>query len=106
MQLHVHDHPSLENAIISIRFRYPAGFALAFRPYADPAVKVIAVNYREDGDKVPRFMAEHDVHYTVVTNPDGTVARAFRAPGMPYCVILGRSGTVVYRGSMLPENIE
>jgi thiol-disulfide isomerase/thioredoxin len=72
----------------------------------DPAVRVIAVNYRESREKVLRFMAAHDVNYTVAMDPDGSVAQAFRAPGVPYCVILGRSGTVVFRGSMLPENIE
>lgn len=73
---------------------------------ADPAVTVVAVNGHEDRDKVLRFMATHDVRYTVAMDPDGTVARAFRAPGIPYCVIMGKSGNIMYRGSMLPEKLD
>ena len=48
----------------------------------------------------------NDIDYQVVLDPDGSVAKAFQVPGVPACVILNKSGLIVYRGMGLPENID
>lgn len=71
---------------------------------ADPNVKVIAVNEGDSPRKIKDFIAANKVGYQVVLDPVSDVAKAFGVPGMPYCVIIGRSGTIVYRGYKLPED--
>ena len=73
---------------------------------ADANVKVIAVNEGDNPRQIAAFVAAHKVDYQVVVDPVSEVAKAFGVPGMPYCVIVGRTGVVVYRGYKLPEDID
>ena len=68
--------------------------------------KVLAVNEGESAWKTKRYVATNNIGYQVALDPDGAVAKAFQVPGVPACVILNKSGLVVYRGMGLPENIE
>lgn len=68
--------------------------------------KVVAVNEGESMNAIEAFARKHDVGYDVVVDPKGAVARAFGVPGTPSCVIISRSGLIVYRGEWLPEEIE
>lgn len=72
----------------------------------DPRVKVIAVNGGEGIKQIQNFVAANNVGYEVVTDPKAEVAKAFGVPGMPYCVIIGRSGVIAYRGVGLPKELE
>ena len=72
---------------------------------ANPAVKVIAVNEGDSPKQINDFVAANKVGYQVVVDPASDVAKAFGVPGMPYCVIIGRSGVIVYRGYKLPEDV-
>jgi peroxiredoxin len=69
-------------------------------------VKVIAVNEGDNPRQIAAFIAAHKVDYQVVIDPVSEVANAFGVPGMPYCVIIGRSGVIVYRGYKLPEDVD
>lgn len=73
---------------------------------SDPRVKVVAVNGGESIKQIQAFVTEYNVGYEVVTDPKAAVAKSFGVPGMPYCVIIGRSGVIAYRGVGLPENLE
>jgi len=72
----------------------------------DSRIKLIGVNEGDTTKDIKEFIATYRVNYEVVVDPDGTVARAFHVPGMPDCVIIGRSGVIVFRGNRLPENID
>lgn len=72
----------------------------------DRLIKVVAVNEGDDVKKINDFASKHQVAYEIVMDPKGSVASAFEVPGVPSCVILSRSGLIVYRGSFLPEEIE
>jgi peroxiredoxin len=72
----------------------------------NPNVKVIAVNEGDTLRRIQAFGAANKVGYQVVVDPVSDLAKAFGVPGMPYCVIIGRSGLVVYRGVKLPEDLE
>ena len=73
---------------------------------ANPNVKVIAVNEGDTPKQIAEFLKANKVGYQVVVDPVSDLAKAFGVPGMPYCAIIGRSGTIVYRGYKLPENID
>lgn len=70
-------------------------------------VTVIAVNEGESAWKTKRFVAKNNIHYQVALDPDGSVAKAFQVPGVPACVVLNKSGQIVYRSpGGLTEQIE
>jgi peroxiredoxin len=68
--------------------------------------KVIAINESESVWKIKRFASMNNINYQIVLDSDGAVAKAFQVSGVPACVILSKSGLIVYRGIGLPENIE
>jgi len=72
----------------------------------DPRIKVIGVNEGDSVRKIRAFISANSVGYQVVVDPDGAVAASFKVAGMPDCVIIGRSGRVVFRGNELPKDIE
>jgi peroxiredoxin len=74
--------------------------------HADANIKVIGVNEGDSLQKIQSFAAATNMAYQIVLDPVARVAKAFGVPGMPYCVIIGRTGTIVYRGSGLPENLD
>ncbi len=68
--------------------------------------KVIAVNEGESAWKTKRYVSMNKIDYQVVLDSDGAVAKAFQVPGVPASVIIGASGSIVYRGIGLPEQID
>ncbi|GFE62828.1 TlpA disulfide reductase family protein [Geobacter sp. AOG2] len=73
---------------------------------SDPLLKVIGVNEGESLEDIQSFVADNKPGYEIVVDPRGDVAKSFGVPGMPYCVIIGRSGVVAYRGYGLPADLE
>jgi peroxiredoxin len=73
---------------------------------SNPLVKVIGVNEGESLGKIRDFIVSNRIAYEVVVDPKATVAKSFGVPGMPYCVIIGKTGVIDYRGSGLPENLD
>lgn len=73
---------------------------------SNPNLKVIAVNEGESIRKVNNFITENNIGYQVVMDPKASLAKAFGVPGMPYCVILDKSGMITYRNSGLPSNLD
>jgi peroxiredoxin len=73
---------------------------------ANPLVKVIGVNEGESLLDIQAFVADNKPGYEIVVDPHGAVAKSFGVPGMPYCVIIGRSGVIAYRGYGLPEELD
>ena len=68
--------------------------------------KVIAINEGESAWKTRRYVSMNKIDYPVALDPDGAVAKAFRVPGVPASVIIGKSGHIVYRGTGVPERID
>jgi peroxiredoxin len=69
-------------------------------------VKVIGVNEGESIKEIRKFVSDHKVEYDIVLDPKAAVAKSFGVPGMPYCVIISRSGVIAYRGPGLPEDLD
>lgn len=70
----------------------------AFSQRAGDRLNVLAVHAREGGDNqvfVLKFLEEVGLHLPVATDPDGTVAKALRAPRVfPSTIMIRADGTV------------
>ncbi len=76
------------------------------RLVADPAIKVLAVNVGDNEQKVKSFITTNHVGYQVVRDPAWQTTAAYKVVGLPACLILDEGGQVLYRGSIVPKNIE
>jgi thiol-disulfide isomerase/thioredoxin len=72
----------------------------------EPNFQILAVNLGEDEQKVRTFISSFRVNYPVVRDPGWQTTGAFQVLGIPYCIILDEGGQVLYRGSVVPGNIE
>lgn len=73
---------------------------------ADPAIRVLAVNVGENEQKVLSFISSFHVGYPVVRDPGWQTTAVYQVAGIPACILLGKGGEILYRGSTVPENIE
>jgi peroxiredoxin len=60
---------------------------------------VLAVNYEESAETAEAFVRETGLALPVLLDPDGTVARRYRVPGLPASFFIDRRGALV--GSVL-----
>ena len=72
----------------------------AARDEVGEAVEFVAVNVavNQSPEKVRRFVAQHQVPFTVLYDEQGTSTRAYEAPTTSYVVIVDRAGRVAYTG--------
>lgn len=56
--------------------------------------EVIAINLDEDQEKGTRFLKRFPVNYTVLTDPEGLVAKTYQLPGMPSSFVIDRAGII------------
>lgn len=72
----------------------------AARDEVGEAVEFVAVNVavNQSPEKVRRFVAQHQVPFTVLYDDQGTSTRAYEAPTTSYVVIVDRAGRVAYTG--------
>ena len=69
-------------------------------------LKILALNYMENRQKVTAFMKAKSVAYPVLLDIDGKVARSYGIVGIPTYVVLDRQGKVVYFDNELPPSLE
>jgi thiol-disulfide isomerase/thioredoxin len=72
----------------------------------DPAIRLLAVDVGESEKKVQSFISSFFVNYQVVRDPGWQTTTAFKIVGVPTCILLGKGGEILYRGSSVPGNIE
>jgi len=68
-------------------------------------MQILALDFRETRKKVAAAVKSRDIRYPVLLDERGQVARAFSVVGIPTYVLIGRDGTVAYRGNVLPADI-
>ncbi len=68
-------------------------------------MQILALDFRETREKVAAAVKSRDIRYPVLLDERGQVARAFSVVGIPTYVLIGRDGTVAYRGNVLPADI-
>ncbi len=74
----------------------------------DNGLKVLAVNLKEDLDKVQAFVTKKGWKLPVVLDSDGNAADAFKAEAIPETVVVGKDGKVkaIFVGSGNEEKIK
>ena len=64
------------------------------RAHAKDGVTLLAVNVREDVDKIRAFLARTPVDARVLRDADGAVSRAYKVGGIPHTVVVSPDGRV------------
>lgn len=78
--------------------------ALAVSPEAKSGqLAVIAVNLREDRQKVANFMKQNGYSFRVALDEKGSVGTAYNVSGIPAFVVIDRKGKVAFSTSGLGE---
>jgi len=73
---------------------------------SDPAIQVLAVNLGENEQKVQSFISSFHVGYPVVRDPGWQTTADYQVVGIPACIMLDEGGQILYRGSVVPGNID
>lgn len=68
-------------------------------------VEVVAVNVKESPQKVKAAVRSLDIRYPVLLDPDGSVAKKYKVPGIPVYIVIDKAGKIVYNGNAFPHHI-
>jgi peroxiredoxin len=82
----------------------PALNALHAGPLAGK-MQVLGLNYLETRKKVASAAKANNILYPVLLDESGKAARAYGIVGIPTYVLIDRTGKIVYRENVLPEDI-
>ncbi|NJD61502.1 MAG: TlpA family protein disulfide reductase [Deltaproteobacteria bacterium] len=69
-------------------------------------MQVVAVNVKESPKKVKGAIRSLGIRYPVLIDPDGDVAGRYKVPGIPVCIVIDKSGCIVYQSNAFPDPIE
>lgn len=64
------------------------------KEYKDKGVRYIAVNLREDADKIIDYLKKAGLDIEVALDKDGSVAKLYQVRGIPTMAIVGKDGVV------------
>jgi peroxiredoxin len=77
----------------------PTEIEAVHREFKERGLAVWAISFREAPERVTAWLERHPVSLTVMVDPDGTAANAFRATATPTFVLVDRAGQLVGRGA-------
>lgn len=89
------------------RFEMPA-MQRVYERYKDKGLVILAVNYREDKERIRPFVEELGITFIILLDLDGVVANQYRVLGLPTTYFVDRNGKVtnVRVGAMNEEFME
>jgi peroxiredoxin len=58
-------------------------------------VRIIGINKGQQLDVIPSFAKELNVHFTLVSDPDGDVSSVYGARNLPTSIFIDRTGKIV-----------
>jgi len=75
------------------------GLQVLHEDYADAGLVVVgaSVDRGQAESSVRRFLEARDLTFTILLDPDQTVAQRFRTLGVPETFLIGRDGVIAYR---------
>lgn len=73
------------------------------REYASQNFVVIGVNVDKDRDRAERFLNETPAEFSIVYDPKGELAAAYKVAGMPSGVLIDRTGHVRFQHAGFSE---
>ncbi len=65
------------------------------KEFEDEGVELVAVNLREEKDKVEKFIAKQGWDLTVALDGEGKAGELYKVTGIPQTVIIGKDGKIV-----------
>jgi peroxiredoxin len=69
-------------------------------------MQVVAINVKESPKRVKGAIRSLGIRYPVLLDPDGAVAGMYKVPGIPVCIVIDKTGRIVYHGNAFPDPIE
>lgn len=66
---------------------------------------ILAVDIKEDPDKVAGFYQARDIHYPVLLDTDSAVANLYQVGGIPHFVLIDRAGNIAYVGHRVTDEV-
>jgi peroxiredoxin len=75
---------------------------------APKGLKILAINisYNDPLLRVQTFQKKYELPYPILYDNDALVSRQYGVIGVPFSVLIDRSGKVVYRSNGTPESLE
>jgi peroxiredoxin len=75
---------------------------------APRGLKILAINisYNDPLLRVQTFQKKYELPYPILYDNNAVVSRQYGVIGVPYSVLIDRSGKVVYRSNGTPEGLE
>jgi cytochrome c-type biogenesis protein len=67
-------------------------------------ITVFGVNYKQTEEAVERLKHSMQIDYEILLDSDGEVTARYGITGVPHIIGIDGNGTIVYRGSNLPQN--
>ena len=80
----------------------------AYQKYKDKGFEVVAVEMGHSAEEVKQFIAGMDLTFTIVLNPDTSLARLYRVRGEPTSFFIDRQGVIraIHPGQLTLQAIE
>lgn len=71
-----------------------------YERYADDGLRILGISIDGAGSRraIREFADEHSVTYTMLHDPGERVSNVFRVRGVPTSLLIGRDGTIIWRG--------
>ena len=71
----------------------------------EQGIVVLGINYGQPVEVVQRFKQSQNINYTILLDTEGTVAsKTFGVKGLPYIIGINGRGSIIYKGSNIPDN--
>ena len=80
----------------------------AAKKHGPEGLAVVGVNYRQNLERVERFLKKKPVSYPVAMDKDGAFSRIFQVNALPVSIMAGRDGTILHKkvGAVSEEELE
>jgi len=73
--------------------------------YKDEGLEIILIDIKESAQRVKVFAEKHEIPYTVLLDDTGSVASSYGVRGIPTIVVVGKDGTIRYKGHHIDEGV-
>ncbi len=68
--------------------------------------EIISIDIQEKQDAVKDFISKNGIKHTVIIDPSGETAQAYKVVGIPTNVLIDKAGNVVFNQNELPADLE
>lgn len=69
----------------------------AHKRWTKEGIEIIAVNIGDDEDKIFAFTGEYDLSFTILMDPDSSMYKIYKVPGLPTTYVIDTEGYIIYR---------